>query len=76
MTEMTVFRLFLANLAKVGTPDGQNGCIEVIYTSFSFILPKSCKFGCKGPQNMGFWTVFYERNDCFKVVFGLFSCRP
>ena len=39
----------------------------------TFILPKSWNFGLRGPKNRFFWTVFHDRNDCFKVVFGLFS---
>ena len=57
--------------------DIKNLAEMVVYRHFTlhqtFILPKSLKFGLRVPQNRFFWTVFHDRNDCFKVVFGLFS---
>ena len=49
----------------------------VVYRHFplhqTFILPKSWIFGLRGPQDRFFGTVFHDRNDGFKVVFGIFS---
>ena len=51
---MATMAFYIKNLAEM-----------VVYRHFplhqTFILPKSWKFGLRGPQNRFFWTVFQDR---------------
>ena len=52
---------------------GWNGCIEASCTSWNLCPFKKLEIWTSGPKNWIFLAVFHERNDCFKVIFGLFS---